>query len=175
MIELVFYKSEFCYQTTIDLGGDTAMMELDSGSPITTVSVPNLLQITGEPFLPFVKKVELFTQKHEPVSLGVYGSQVNEISHEFLPYLVKDLKIGNAQFSFFMFWVDITHLSSKNMVPTSILFGYDYIKQGKKHFDENDDFHIVFDSIKADTFSVEYAMSNTNEQINEIHSLITIA
>ncbi len=174
MIEIVFYKSEFCYQTPIDLGGDTAMIELDSGSPITTISVPNLLQITGESLYAFRKKVELFTHNHEPVSLGVYGSQVNEVSHDFLPYLVKDLKIGNAQFPFFMFWVDITHLNSKNMMPTSILFGYDYIKQGKKHFDEDDNFHIIFDSIKADTFSVEYAMSNINEQINEIHSLVTI-
>ena len=171
MIESVFYKSEFCYQTSIDLGGDTAVMELDSGSPISTISVPNLLQITGESLFAFRKKVDLFTQTHKPISLGVYGSQVNEVSHDFLPYLVKSLRIDNALFPYFMFWVDITHLNSNNMLPTSILFGYDYIKQGQKHFDATDNFHIAFDSIKADTFSVEYAISNINEQINEIHNL----
>ena len=60
------------------------------------------------------------------------------------------------------------------MVPTSILFGFDYIKQGKKWFDENDDFHISFESITADTFSVEYALSNVNERITEIRRLIQL-
>ena len=70
-----------------------------------------------------------------------------------------------------MFWVDITNLNKKDIIPTSILFGYDYFKQGKKWFDSNDDFHISFDGITADTFSVEYALSNINEQINEISQL----
>ena len=43
MIELVFSKSDYCYQTSIDLGGDAATMELDTGSPLTTISIPNLL------------------------------------------------------------------------------------------------------------------------------------
>ena len=63
MKELVFRKSEFCYHTTIDLGYDTAQIELDTGSPITTISIPNLLQITGESFVVFRKKVELFLDK----------------------------------------------------------------------------------------------------------------
>lgn len=172
MIELVFEKTEFCYQTTIDLGGDDAIMELDSGSPITTISIPNLLQITGESMFAFRNKAETFQNLHTPLSLGVYGSQIHSVKHSFIPYLVKSITIGKVTFDYFMFWVDITHLDSKDILPTSILFGYDYIKQGRKHFDQDDNFHIIFDCIKADTFSVEYALSNINDQINEISKLV---
>lgn len=172
MIELIFEKAAFCYQTSIDLGEDDAVIELDTGSPISTISIPNLLQITGETLLSFRKKVASFSEIHKPLSLGVYGSQMNSVSHDFLPYLIKDLRIGGSEFPYFLFWVDITNLHNKEILPTSILFGYDYIKQGKKWFDENDDFHISFNKITADTFSVEYALSNINEHINEIRSLI---
>ncbi len=174
MIELVFSKSDYCYQTSIDLGGDAATMELDTGSPITTISIPNLIQITGEPLFAFRNKANAFMQEHKPLSLGVYGSQVTSVTHNFLPYLVKQLIIDTVRFPYFLFWVDVTNLNSKELLPTSILFGYDYIRQGKKRFDENDDFHIVFDKISADTFSVEYALSNINERVNEISKLISI-
>ena len=125
MIELVFTKTDFCYQTSIDLGDDTAPMELDTGSPITTISIPNLLQITGESLFAFKKKTSLFLETHKPLSLGVYGSQVNAVTHDFLPYLLKKLKIGGTAFSWFLFWADITNLHSKDMIPTPILFGFD--------------------------------------------------
>ncbi len=96
------------------------------------------------------------------------------VTHNFLPYLVKQLIIDTVRFPYFLFWVDVTNLNSKELLPTSILFGYDYIRQWKKRFDENDDFHIVFDKISADTFSVEYALSNINERVNEISKLISI-
>ena len=58
------------------------------------------------------------------------------------------------------------YLNSKSPVPTPILFGYDYIKQGKKRFDDDDNFHIAFDEIKADTFSVNYHNQNGKTGIN---------
>lgn len=174
MIELIFEKTDFGYQSKIDLGVDEAVMELDTGSPITTISVPNLLQITGETIYAFRKKTEAFLNEHKPLLLGVYGSQMNEVRHRFLPYLVKDVHIGAEIFPYFLFWVDITHLNSQRIVPTSILFGFDYIRQGKKFFDDEDQFHIVFEKVQADTFSVSYAMSNINDRVNEIGELIGI-
>ena len=172
MMEIVFSKSEFSYRTQIDLHGDVATMELDTGSPITTISIPNLLQITGESFFSFQKKADLFRVEHRSLFLGVYGSEMNEVMHEFLPYLVKDVGIDNTSFPFFLFWVDITHIKSSDIVPTSILFGFDYIRQGEKWFDDEDNFHIAFDGIKADTFSVKYALSNLNEEVNNIEKLL---
>lgn len=172
MIELIFEKADFCYQSVIDLGGDEAYIELDTGSPITTISIPNLLQITGESLFAFRKKSERFLAKYKGLSLGVYGTQVNEVRHEFIPYLIRNIKIGNVTLPYFMFWVDITNINSSKIVPTSILFGFDYIGQGTKSFDGDDNFHIVFNEIKADTFGVQYVMSNINDQINEIDSLL---
>ena len=172
MIELVFRKTDNCYQTFVDIGDDEAAMELDTGSPITTISIPNLLQITGELLFAFRRKVDAFKKEHTPLSLGVYGSQMNEVRHSFLPYLVKDIRISGTEIPFFLFWVDIAFLDSKEILPTSILFGFDYINQGKKWFDESDNFHISFDGIRADTLSVEYAMSNINDEVNEISKLV---
>ena len=70
-MEIIFSKSDHCYQTSIDLGGDDALIELDTGSPISTISVPNLLQITGESLFSFRKKADAFTAVHKPLSLGV--------------------------------------------------------------------------------------------------------
>ena len=70
-----------------------------------------------------------------------------------------------------VFWVDITYLNSKNISSTSTLFGFDYISQGKKYFDDEDNFHISFESIRADTFSVKYAVSNIDEDICVIREL----
>ena len=103
MIELVFTKTEYCYQSLIDLGGDDALIELDTGSPISTISIPNLLQITGESLLSFRKKVNTFTGSNNPLSLGVYGSQMNSVKHDFIPYLIKKLKIGETKFPYFLF------------------------------------------------------------------------
>lgn len=172
MIEFVFTKTDFCYQTSIDLGEDDAVIELDTGSPITTVPIPSLLQITGESLFTLRKKVQAFLDVHKPLTLGVYGSQMNAAKYEFLPYLVKDVKIDDVPIPYFLFWVDVTHINSKEIVPTSMLFGFDYLRQGKKWFDENDDFHISFDSITADLFEVDYAMSNINEEIRELKSLM---
>lgn len=172
MKELLFRKTEFCYRTTIDLGGDESYIELDTGSPITTISIPNLLQITGESLSAFRHKVTSFLTMYSPLSLGVYGSQINDVKHEFLPYLVKDIQIDETLFPYFLFWVDITPINSSKITPTSILLGFDYIRQGDKRFDEDDNFHIRFGTIKADFFSVKYAMSNVSENIYMIKELI---
>ncbi len=170
-MDLIFHKTEYEYYTNIDIDGDDSRMILDTGSPVTTISIPSLLQITGEPMFAFRKKADAFMQNYETLSLGSYGSHKDD-KNDFIPYLVKDIRIGDIVFPYFMFWVDITYLNSKSPVPTPILFGYDYIKQGKKRFDDDDNFHIAFDEIKADTFSVKYAMSNVCDGINEIKSLV---
>ena len=172
MIELVFRKNEYCYHSYINLQGDDVVIELDTGSPITTISIPSLLQITGESLYAFQKKAEGFLAAYGSLSLGVYGSQMHDVSRQFLPYLVRNVTIGSATFPYFLFWVDITNINDKEIRPTSILFGFDYIRQGRKYFDENDDFHIVFDKIQADMFSVRHALSNINESTNDIDRLL---
>ena len=48
MTELVFTKSEYSFQTGIPTDDDEIVVYLDTGSPITTISIPSLLQITGD-------------------------------------------------------------------------------------------------------------------------------
>ena len=55
-MDLIFHKTEYEYYTNIDIDGDDSRMILDTGSPVTTISIPSLLQITGEPMFAFRKK-----------------------------------------------------------------------------------------------------------------------
>lgn len=171
-MELIFYRSEAGYSANIDANGDYMSIMLDTGSPISMISIPSLLQITGESLFSFRKNAEMFLQKYKSLPFTVYGSQIYEVRYEFIPYLVKGIKIGEVKLPYFLFWVDITYMNSDKNAPTTILFGYDYIKQGKKSFDEYDNFHIFFDKFDVNTFSVEYAMSNVNDNINEIKTLL---
>ena len=172
MTELVFTKSEYSFQTGIPTDDDEIVVYLDTGSPITTISIPSLLQITGEPISVFRNKVHSFLGKYDALSFGVYGSQMSDIRCDFIPYLIKDIRFGETDIPYFLFWVDVTHVDSKKIIPTSTLFGFDYIRQGIKTFDPEDNFHIAFETICADLFSVDYALSNINEEISEIRSLV---
>ena len=174
MEELIFRKMPSSYEIDIELGEAKSRVKLDTGSPITTISIPNLLHITAEPIFAFRKKLESFLAEHEPLSFGVYGSQMSEVSHDFIPYVVSDVKIGSLKFPHFMFWVDITYYKEKKIIPTSILFGFDYIRQGRKFFDTEDNFHIVFEHLYADTLSVEYALSNVADHANKISHLMEL-
>ena len=65
-----------------------------------------------------------------------------------------------------MFWVDITKMNTNEIVPTSTLMGFDAVCQGKKSFDENDDFHMEIDKFSVDTRSIRYALSNICAEID---------
>lgn len=55
---------------------------------------------------------------------------------------------------------------------TSTLFGFDYIKQGKKWFGENDDFHIEVEGcFEVDLLGVKGALSNYNDRISSLEEI----
>ncbi len=101
MTEFIFNKFDYGYSGMIDLGDDEGDIELDTGAPISVISIPYLLQITGESMYAFRKKIERFTQAHSTLELGVYGSQMNEVRHEFVPYVIKDITICGVWVPFF--------------------------------------------------------------------------
>ena len=169
MGELIFKRGETAYIAQIDIAGPNKPgIELDTGSPISVISIPVLLSITGESLFAFRKKADAFVNKHGKLSIGVYGSEVTKVKHSFVPYLIKDITIGGGKIPYFMFWVDITKMNTSEIVPTSTLMGFDTICQGKKSFDENDDFHMRLENLRVDTFPIRYALSNISDEIDLI-------
>ena len=167
MGELIFKKGETAYIAQIDVAGpNKPKIELDTGSPISVISIPVLLSITGESLFAFRKKADAFVNNHGKLSIGVYGSEISKVKHSFVPYLIKDITIGGGKIPYFMFWVDITKMNTNEIVPTSTLMGFDTICQGKKSFDENDDFHMELGNLHVDTLSIQYALSNISDEID---------
>ena len=167
MGELIFRKGETAYIAEIDVAGPKKpKIELDTGSPISVISIPVLLSITGESLFAFRTKADDFINKHGKLSIGVYGSEISNVKHSFVPYLIRDITIGGGRIPYFMFWVDITKLNTSEIVPTSTLMGFDSVSQGMKHFDDNDDFHIELDKLHFDTLSIRYALSNIDDEID---------
>ena len=167
MGEMIFKKGESAYIAQIDIvGPNKPKIELDTGSPISVISIPVLLSITGESLVAFRKKANDFIDKHGKLSIGAYGSEITNVKHSFIPYLVKDITIGGGKMPYIMFWVDITKINTSEIVPTSTLMGFDIICQRKKSFDENDDFHMELEKLRVDTLSIRYALSNTTDEIN---------
>lgn len=178
MGELIFKKGETAYIARIDVAGpNKPKIELDTGPPISVISIPVLLGITGESLFVFRKKADAFVSKHGKLSIGVYGSEITKVKHSFVPYLIKDITIGGGKIPYFMFWVDITKMNTSEIVPTSTLMGFDSISQGKKSFDENDDFHMKLENLRVDTLSIRYALSNISDEIDlmEIGDNFTLA
>ena len=161
MREIVFYKSPFDYQTQIKTSEEKPNIDifLDTGSPVTLVSIPTLIQMTGELFSSFCMSVEKFLNQNQPITMGAYGMSDDDNRFAFIPYIVNEVVIGDALFKPFMFWVNVTGYKSKNIKNSSTLFGMDYINQGKKWFDENDDFHIQFEGqLRCDTREIGAAL-----------------
>lgn len=166
MREIVFYKSPFDYHTQIQTTKEKPNIDifLDTGSPVTLISIPTLIQMTGEFFSDFCKSVETFLNQHQPVTMGAYGMSEEGGRFAFIPYIVNEVIIGNVLFKPFMFWVNVTGYKSKNIKNSSTLFGMDYINQGKKWFDENDDFHIQFQKqLHCDTHEIGAALKQRGE------------
>ena len=59
-------------------------------------------------------------------------------------------------------------MNTSEIVPTSTLMGFDTVCQGKKSFDENDDFHMELDNLRVDTLSIQYALCNISDEIDLI-------
>ena len=84
-----------------------------------------------------------------------------------IPYLATDITIGEQNLNYFLFWLDVTNYTKYEITTT--LFGYDYIKQGKKWFDDSDNFHIKFENnIQVDLQGIKGALNNYNEKISDI-------
>ena len=178
MTELIFKKDVSEYNINILIpDNDNIIMSLDTGSPITILCIKHLLQITEEPLSVLLNKIEDALNKNCYIGFGVYGSQEHGIGRKFIPYLLKDIKIGSNKINFFLVWLDITNYNNETEV-TSALFGFDYIKQGKKWFDEEDNFHIKFDkNFRLDILGLDGALCNYSDKIlslNEIKKLSEI-
>ena len=52
-------------------------IELDTGSPISVISIPVLLSITGESLFAFRKKADAFVNKHGKLSITFFGKVEN--------------------------------------------------------------------------------------------------
>ena len=173
MTELIFEKQPSGYEAPLRLtDNQKVVVHLDTGSPITIISIPDLLALTKENLSVFRIRVERFIEKHGKLNYGVYGSQITKVEHSFIPYVVKDIIIGETKVFRFLFWVDVTFYNKAIIEPTSILFGYDYIFSGEKSFDKNDNFRIKIDSVVPDTKSIGYALSNLDDGIHEISMLL---
>ena len=169
MGELIFKRGKTAYIAQIDVANRIKpKIDLVTGSPIAVISIPVMLSITGESLFAFRKKANSFVNKHGKLSIGVYGSEITNVKHSFVPYLIKDITIGGGIIPYFMFWVDITKMNTSEIVPTSTLMGFDSISQGKKSFDENDDFHMELENFHVDTLSIRYALSNVSDEIDLI-------
>ena len=84
-----------------------------------------------------------------------------------IPYLATDITIGEQNLNYFLFWLDVTNYTKYEITTT--LFGYDYIKQGKKWFDDSDNFYIKFENnIQVDLQGIKGALNNYNEKISDI-------
>lgn len=174
MNDIVFFKKDFSYTTEISTAdGSIAEMDLDTGSPITIISIPILLQITKEPLFSLRNRITDFLASYHSLDFGVYGSQATKVRHSFIPYIIKELNIGGMEIPYFMFWLDISNYKDRTIPVTSTLFGFDYIRQGEKTFDPKDNFHIKFPKkYKLDTFEINYALSSFDTNILAIDKLI---
>ena len=176
MVQLVFskrYSFWSAYISNNDKRLPDIEIKLDSGSPITVISIPSLLQITGESIGSFSAKLKKYLLKCRPAMYGGYGdsdSNGQTLSLQFVPYLLKGIIIEGESIPVFLFWVDISGFSSGHIVNRSTLFGFDYLSLGDKHFDQKDNFYIEFDPYKIDASGVEYAITNYSDEICEIKS-----
>ncbi len=175
MTDIVFEKKRSGYISTLKMSRDrSSVIVLDTGSPITVISIPDILALTKESISTFRIKVEDFIDRYGTLDYGVYGSQMTNVIHSFIPYVVKEIVIGEVEIPRFMFWVDVTFYNKPLIEPTSILFGYDYVFLGQKHFDKEDNFHISIENMVPDTKTIGYALSNIDEEIREISSLMKV-
>ena len=174
MIELKFDKTDIEYQIDIKLTSrteDSIPMVLDSGSPISTICIQNLILITRESKVSLIKKIERAVDEENVIEFGVYGSQEHKIKRKFTPYIIKDMVVGGQRIPYFLMWLDITNYMHRNEI-TSTLFGFDNLKYGKKWFDDNDDFHIMADShFNLDIAGLKGAITNFGDNITSIKEI----
>lgn len=120
--------------------------------------------MTGEFLSGFYMSIDKFLNDYKPVTMGAYGMSDEDERFAFIPYIVNEVVIGDAIFKPFMIWVNTTGYKSKDIINSSTLFGMDYINQGKKWFDENDDFHIQFENqLRCDTREIGAALKQRGE------------
>ncbi|MBR1628421.1 MAG: hypothetical protein IJ679_04025 [Lachnospiraceae bacterium] len=130
MIELQFDKGICEYEVQIQQitkANDTLPMKLDSGSPITIICIPYLLEVTSEHYSTLLLKIENAIAHNDYVSYHAYGSQEDDNGRNFIPYLATDITIGEQNLNYFLFWLDVTNYTKYEITTT--LFGYDYIKE----------------------------------------------
>ncbi|MBQ9631576.1 MAG: hypothetical protein IJV04_01480 [Lachnospiraceae bacterium] len=176
MTELVFNKdfSEYYAEVSVPDKDDTITMALDTGSPISTICIQHLVQITKESKAGLLKRIEKHLDAGYYLSLNVYGSQEHKVKRTFIPYVLKDLIVAGEKVNYIIMWLDVTNYNHKHGA-TSMLFGFDNIKAGKKWFDDEDNFHIRANScFNTDIFGIERALSNFGDAFiteGEIHRL----
>ena len=177
MAELIFNKTPYGYTIDIKLLSrpeDSISMSLDTGSPITTICMQNLIEISKETRMTLINKVDAAIEKKNYIEFGVYGSQDHNINRRFVPYLLDNVVIGGQKFAFFLFWLDVTNYKTQTAI-TSTLFGFDYIKQGLKSFDDQDNFHIKIDNgFNIDIGDLDGVLSHYKNEVcslREIESL----
>ena len=179
MMEIVFEKTPAYYFAKLNNPVNKNLAEqpilLDTGSPITLISIPALLEITGQSMSEFRVLVDEFLNNYQPVIFGGYDMMSSKQRFSFIPYILNKVVIGECELKPFMFWVNVTNYRERNIKKSSILLGLDYINQGKKWFDEKDDFHISFvHGLKFDTGQVGAALKQSGEilQISSIEAAI---
>ena len=80
MTELIFEKLPSGYEALLRLtDNQRVVVHLDTGSPITIISIPDLLALTRENLSVFRIRVERFIEKHGTLNYGVYGSQITKV------------------------------------------------------------------------------------------------
>ncbi|MBR1628894.1 MAG: hypothetical protein IJ679_06465 [Lachnospiraceae bacterium] len=160
--EIIFYKRPTEYYNALPIKGMPQIQKeiyLDTGSPITVISIPSLLQITGDSLSSFRLSVEGFLDKNHAIVFGGYDMKSNAYRYRLIPYIVNEVEIGATTMRPFMFWVNINNYKVED-APT--LFGMDYFHQGKKWFDEKDNIHIAFDKgYTCDTGEVGAALKQS--------------
>lgn len=179
MVELIFDKcaDDEEYSVGMDVLSsqkDSVSMSLDTGSPITTICIQNLIKISNESRVTLLNKISDAISYGNYIEFGVYGSQDHNIRRRFVPYLLNDVTIGGCEIKFFLMWIDVTNYKKLSAI-TSTLFGFDYIKQGKKWFDENDNFHIqVKDSFDIDLRDAGGALNHYSNRLLSLKELIDL-
>lgn len=175
MIQLVFKKGIDEYSAGIKVPSkkvnDSIPITLDTGSPITTICVQNLIKISNESKDDIFRKLLNAKSVGNTINFGVYGHQDTKESRDFAPYLLEDMIMCGVHINYFLFWVDVTNLAQTAI--TSTLFGYDYIKQGRKVFDKEDNFHILVDQeFTLDIRELNGTLSKHTNSINTLNELI---
>ena len=121
MTELIFKKTVSGYASEIQISKyQSSIMQLDTGSPITVISIPDIVAITRGNLALLRLRIEDFITNYGTLDFGVYGSQITKVKHSFVPYVVKDIKIGDIMVPRFMFWIDVTFYNRLEIEPTSI-------------------------------------------------------